>query len=49
MPCFGHIALVFQSLRGTDPRILLRRDFADVEVLTCLFPSDGPFLSRILA
>ena len=31
-PCFGDIALVFQSLRGTDPQILLRGDFADAEV-----------------
>ena len=29
--CYGHIALVFQSSRGTDPRILQRGDFADVQ------------------
>ena len=46
-PCFGHIAGVVQSLRGTDPRILERRHFADEERL--VFPNDGPFFSRILA
>ena len=33
MPCFGHSAVVVQSLRGTDPRILERGDFADEERL----------------
>ena len=49
MLCFGHIAVVFQSLRGTCPQISQRREFADEEVLTCIFPNDGPFFSRILA
>ena len=50
MPCFGRIAaVVFQSLHGTGPQISWRRDFADEEVLTCIFPSDGPFFSQTLA
>ena len=29
IPCFGDIAVVFQSLLGTVPQISQRRDFAD--------------------
>ena len=32
MPCFGRIAVVFQSLLRTGPQILERRDFADEEL-----------------
>ena len=32
MPCFGRIAVVFQSLHGTGPQISQRGDFADEDV-----------------
>ena len=46
---FGHIARVFQSLRGTDPRIFIAWGLRWCRRLTSICPSDGPFLSRILA
>ena len=37
MPCFGHIALVLQSIHGTGPQISSRRDFADEDVWLVFF------------
>ena len=37
MLCFGHIAAVVQSLRGTCPQISQRGDFADEEPTMVLF------------
>ena len=48
-PCFGQHRFLSCSLHRTCPQISLRRDFADLGFLTCIFPSDGTFFSWILA
>ena len=37
MPSFGRIAVVCQSLHGTGPQIVERRDFADGIFDLCFF------------
>ena len=44
MPCFGHIAVVFQSLHGTIPQISQRGDFADVFFQAMAFSFPGYLL-----
>ena len=48
MPCFGRIAVIFQSLHGTCPQIPQRRDFADEERLVFFQAMVLSFLGYLL-